>query len=291
MKVMNSKIKSFTLIELLVVISIIGLLSSIVLVATKGSREKARIAKILETSQTIHTSLGSEAVGVWDFDNCTASDSSGYGNNGTINGATCSSDTPYSAIGQGTGKNSMSFDGSNDWVDCGNDNSIKNPTDITISFWVKVIGAPASDYVGLVSKGYVSVGSWDFAMTTTRTGYFFIRKDIGGYSYPRALGGEGDPWTPLPIGTWVHMAGVIKDKDYIALYRNGELHKYQDIDWSVLISTYNVSIGRDYSSGTVYFNGLIDDVRIYSQALTQSQIQQQYVEGLKTHNDLVLLDE
>ncbi len=39
------KQKSFTIIELLVVIAVIGLLSSIVLVSMKGTRDKAKIAK------------------------------------------------------------------------------------------------------------------------------------------------------------------------------------------------------------------------------------------------------
>ncbi len=41
----NFKNKGFTLIELLVVIAVIGLLSSIVLVSTKGAREKAKMAR------------------------------------------------------------------------------------------------------------------------------------------------------------------------------------------------------------------------------------------------------
>jgi len=44
---------SFTLIELLVVIAVIGMLSSIVLVSTKGAREKARWAKAKEQIDTI----------------------------------------------------------------------------------------------------------------------------------------------------------------------------------------------------------------------------------------------
>lgn len=96
--------KSFTLIELLVVIAIIGLLSSIVLVniGLPGQRQKARIAKTLEFSSSIQNALGSEAVGIWTFDN-NAFDTSGYGNNGTIyGGASFTTDnTPQKVVGSG----------------------------------------------------------------------------------------------------------------------------------------------------------------------------------------------
>ncbi|MEA3295592.1 MAG: prepilin-type N-terminal cleavage/methylation domain-containing protein, partial [Patescibacteria group bacterium] len=83
--------KAFTLIELLVVISIIGLLSSIVLVSTKGIREKARLAKAQKFDSSIQHALGANAVGIWRFEEgtgTTAHDESGYGNDGTIHGAT-----------------------------------------------------------------------------------------------------------------------------------------------------------------------------------------------------------
>jgi len=59
--------KSFTLIELLVVIAIIGLLGSIVLVTTKGAKERARIAALKEFSATIKHSLGYAQVLEWNF--------------------------------------------------------------------------------------------------------------------------------------------------------------------------------------------------------------------------------
>ncbi len=100
--------KAFTLIELLVVIAIVGLISSIVLVNLKGTREKARIAKALDFSHTIQHTLGAYAVGIWRFEEIgdTALDSSGYGNHGTITGATHTNGILGSAL---------SFDG-NDWV-------------------------------------------------------------------------------------------------------------------------------------------------------------------------------
>lgn len=46
MKFLSKKSRGFTLIELLVVISIIGLLSSVVLAALGGTRDKAKVSKI-----------------------------------------------------------------------------------------------------------------------------------------------------------------------------------------------------------------------------------------------------
>lgn len=66
---MLKKQKSFTVIELLVVIAIIGLLASIVLVALRGSTEKARLAKVIQFSASIKHALGAYILAEWNFDN------------------------------------------------------------------------------------------------------------------------------------------------------------------------------------------------------------------------------
>ena len=275
-----SKNKSFTLIELLVVISVIGLLTSIVLVRFKEISQKARIAKSLEISQTIHHSLGSEAVGVWDFDNCTAQDSSGYGNNGTISGAACSPDTPYSAVGQGGGKNSLGFDGVGDYVGVGNGTIFDFSTnDFTISVWAKAI-------VGITGRGIINKGGWGsvgYAIQeaySPANRYYFVVRDSAGYKA-----------VALPLyqtWDWTHIV-CIKTTNHLEVWINGAMvNQYNGVIGSLSNPTRNLEIGRSFNP--YYFNGFIDDVRIYSQALSQSQIQQHYVEGLKTHNNLVLLD-
>ncbi|MDD2732203.1 MAG: type II secretion system protein, partial [Candidatus Pacebacteria bacterium] len=81
MKLFKNK-KGFTLIELLVVIAILGLLASIILLSTRGVRERGIIAKGLQFSGSIKHALGADIVGEWNFeDNC--NDSTGNGNNGT----------------------------------------------------------------------------------------------------------------------------------------------------------------------------------------------------------------
>jgi len=276
---------SFTLIELLVVISIIGLLSSIVLVATKGSRDKARIAKGLEFSQTIHTSLGSEAVGIWDFDNCTAQDASGYGNNGTINGAVCSSDTPYSAIGQGTGKNSLSFDGTDDYVIANIPQLSTYTMPATISVWIyipstwtwingTIAAFPATSY----GMGIYRVVTNNLIVFTARIG--------GGVSYG---------WINYSIqrDTWYHLMftgnGATFDTYVNSIRINTSSAAYGVAAGADITGVFHLATNNIYGGGGGgYFGGLIDDVRVYSQVLSQSQIQQLFAEGLEKHKDLVM---
>ncbi|MDP1624281.1 MAG: type II secretion system protein, partial [bacterium] len=120
--------KGFTLAELLVVISILGLLASIVLVSTSGATERARIAKILQWSQSLHSLLGADVVGIWRLDEnpaihgTTMVDSSGNGNNGTL----FTNDGATNKAVAGVVGGALSFDGVDDYVSCGNGSSLKN---------------------------------------------------------------------------------------------------------------------------------------------------------------------
>jgi len=269
--------KSFTLIELLVVIAIIGLLASIVIVSLKGTREKARIARGLQFSQSVHHALGSEAVGVWSFDEGSGTitnDSSGYGNNGTlVNGPVwrCTSTDPdYTPSGSGC---SLQFDGVDDNVDCGKDNSLRPVDAITLSVWFKMLPDNV-DYANIAS-------SWAYVDGVNSTGFGIFRR----FSYEQitfALGIDTEydaviSSIPISYNCW-HHAVMTYDKSYLRAYLDG-------IEVGTPVARTNNILHNPNKSFRVgsSFNGLIDEVRIYNEALTSAQIEKLYAEGVKRH--------
>ena len=80
--------KGFTLIELLVVIAIMGILAGFVLTTLDNQTQKATVAKGKEFYSQVEAVVGFSTVGKWNFNEASgnALDSSGYENDGTLNG-------------------------------------------------------------------------------------------------------------------------------------------------------------------------------------------------------------
>ena len=86
-------------------------------------------------------------------------------------------------------------------------------------------------------------------------------------------------------GAWHYVLfshNIINDK--ITLYIDGSEVKSSS-DSAFFSSDDKLSIGQEWDSGSPsdFFNGIIDEVRIYEQALTLGQIQQLYAESAPAH--------
>jgi len=281
--------KSFTLIELLVVIAIIGLLSSVVLVSLSGPRQKAKITKALEFSQSVQHAIGNEAVGVWNFDDCTAKDLSGYGNNGTIYGATCVDDTPYKVVGVGQGKNALSFDGGNDYVSANANLSGTLTSAITVSAWIKLNDLSDRGIMGEYSN-------WSYY------GYaFWISSNNLYFEVGRSGPGEWTGWetkvntASISPGTWYHIVGTYNGsivKLFVNSVEANSAGENRQINGGLPTCIGNVRYDctsiNPFNEVNGYFNGTIDDIRIYTTALTLGEIQQLYLAGLEKHQQLTM---
>ena len=88
---------------------------------------------------------------------------------------------------------------------------------------------------------------------------------IGG-SYGEAFG-----TSPIPTNTWSHLA-LTYDGSAVRLYVNGELVNTKTKTGAITTSTTPLAIGSDSFYGQ-YYNGRLDEIRVYNTALTQTQIQ------------------
>jgi hypothetical protein len=202
-----------------------------------------------------------DLVGYWKFDEGSgdiAVDLSGYGNDGTINGATWT-----------TGKfgPALNFDGVDDDVDCGNDESLNITGEITIALWMKpsVAGEGGSN-VGPVCKAEAGVDPWSWQLRYNAPG--------GGNYMGFQFNGdpEGSTWISvqqnLLPGEWYHIAGIFDGANMIC-YLNGVETERNTIS-GIRGGSGRFFIGQDGWDNI--FNGVVDELRIYNHALSAVEL-------------------
>jgi len=259
--------KSFTLIELLVVIAIIGVLAAIVITTISGAVTKSRIVRLQVFSDTIRAQLSDSLVSWWSFNEGSGTDAKDMweGNDGTLVG-----DPEWKSGGECVSGSCLEFDGTGDYVDCGT--GLKNAylgDTISIELWTKV-----TSWSGL--KTIISDRD-DGDDGNLFLFYHTNQIAIDLYS------GEQIRWVTgynPPDNEWVHLTIIHNGTDTI-LYANSVRVAITDTQATATFpgTTQNLWIGRSYIND-YYFNGLIDEVRIYNSAATITQIQSQYLAGL-----------
>lgn len=220
------------------------------------------------TSGTPLNPRGKTAPGIleahWKFDEPGGSlvtDASGHGWHGTLQ--------QHPARVPGVLGGAIKLDGHKDCVNFGPMAGLRLTGDMTLSAWINASAFPVDD-ASIVS----SLKSVGCQLDTTvdrgpRTIGFKLTDENG-----QLMARYGA--TPLNLNTWYHVAGVYNaEAKTLHVYLNGQPDD-GDLVGAVSAlqrsSRQNVYVGRRSALTGFEFAGSIDDVRVYSIALTQPQI-------------------
>jgi Concanavalin A-like lectin/glucanases superfamily len=215
----------------------------------------------------------SALIGKWNFDEgtgTTSADLSGHGHPATfVGGAT------WAAAGkEGAG---LALDGATGYADVGV-TLIDTAESFSVLCWVNL----------------TVVDAWKVALSQDDvTGSLFglkMRGDTNDFDFDVETSDVTNPGfvvaastTPAQASTWTHLAGVYdaSGSGSLAIYLNGVMQANAAVGQSLLASSGHFVIGRGLYNGATgsFLAGTIDEVAVFSIALTTAEVQGLYVSG------------
>lgn len=200
-----------------------------------------------------------------------ASDLSGIQNNGQVNGATLTKDR------FGNSNRAYHFDGVDDSITFDASRMPAGHSPRTISAWVNLESFPPEAIPGLGSRATVigwGISDWD------KLSEMLILDGRLQYHTYDSFGRDVTGNVRLELNQWYHLA-ITYGEDSVSVYVNGVEDKCGPGALDTGSGKGKIGAYPDPSpifDGS-YFHGTIDDVSIYSQALSAAQIKALYTEG------------
>jgi hypothetical protein len=192
----------------------------------------------------------------------TTADESGNDNFTTLHGP---------AFAAGKNANALVFDGAGDHAEAPNSASLDiGGTGLTIAFWALINSASTG-------VDYVIVGKPWFATTMTSPFYQYGVEYSNGYNrtldfyFGDASANQHGPYRMSPTtGMWTHVAFTY-DGSTVKGYLDGAERLSEADESSLVPRGHSLRFGVD-GAYQQFFNGSLDDLRIYSRALTPAEI-------------------
>lgn len=153
------------------------------------------------------------------------------------------------------------FDGRNDYVE--EASVIDGLTDVTVMSWVKL---------DLESTGKrVILGQDEIQIFITNTG------NVSAF----ANGNTVTSTAAIAEGIWVHVAAIYDGTNGVfSLYINGELEATTAVSGALPTDSSSFTLGRTPNVDSNYFKGQMDEVRVFTKALTETELQRMVYQEL-----------
>ena len=237
--------------------------------------------QIIEDMNAGHPAVGSPVgspIAYYKFDEGYGTTVNNSGNGGmSLNGTLGTGSSAPSWTNDGKFGKALSFDGVNDYVTTGTGfANFQDNTPFSVSVWIRT---KSSSSQSIVAKWKATVyGGWRMDMISGKIRFFLSNS-----------GGNSGRWIQTDStynnGLWQHVVGVYDGSgsaNGLKIYINGIV-----VPTTILVNTSPgtlsdtpIYIGAtDSTSLTYFFNGLIDEVKIYNYALSEDEIKEEYNRG------------
>ncbi|MBN2601743.1 MAG: T9SS type A sorting domain-containing protein, partial [Candidatus Marinimicrobia bacterium] len=198
-----------------------------------------------------------------------ADDASGFDLDGLLYGATLVDDR------FGDKNKACYFDGVDDFISVRNHNLLNFTQEISVNFWMNV-----AEFL-TVEMHPISHGNWEnrwkVSLTpNSRTLRWTIKTDDGIKDL--------DSNVQMAIDSYCNIT-CLYDGAVVKIYINGELDSQSNHSGKLLTTDIDLTIGRVLPFNTSYnFKGILDDIRIYSYALSEEEIDNIYAGDTRMQN-------
>jgi hypothetical protein len=173
-------------------------------------------------------------------------DSTIYGNDGT-----CINGTDQNAEGFILGGDG--FDGTDDWINCGNDNSFNLNYELTLEAWVNRNGDGIGNFPSIISRSGSSYNRYQLRYKPENDTAQFFLGDGSGYTIV-------DSDDDLELGEWYHLVATWDGTNMYLFVDGIEQANVSTFTGTPITSVADLELGR-YTEQN-YFQGLVDEVRI-----------------------------
>ena len=201
-------------------------------------------------------------------------DYSTYENNGTLGGGNTSRTPNWTSDGKISG--AYVFDGEDDYIALADSHSLDSISDGgTFSFWINASNCAHGTILDK-SDGNNQWGSNGFVLrlSTSNTLYYRTQYSQATYSSDNICNED----------VWIYVAMTF-DTTGVTYYKNGAQYGSKDTDHTQLPGLNDETLKIGVTDGfSYYFNGSIDEVKIYNRSLSPEQIKANYLAGLANHS-------
>jgi len=201
-------------------------------------------------------------IGYWPF-NGNANDESGNGHNGTVTGATLTTDR------FGNVNSAYSFNGTNNdiYMDIG---SVGLNTTFSISIWINHSTSHTNMYDEVM--GYGSVPN--------TSNFYFHFAHYAPFNDEIYVGyGLASTYVPS-YNQWHHIYIECNYSGASNFYIDGVLNATKSSPITLSLSNNKIYLGHCYANSPYWYKGMLDDFRIYNRVLTPTEITALYNENI-----------